>query len=109
MHLPIKTLGPKSPWLRWGIGFGLGLLLFVGVSSQFRSEATLPTLDPLPQDPYIQAYFNQNQAVIYTDPYRQITRHGDDLEQVVVDAIATAQSSIDVAVQEFSLPAIAHA
>jgi phosphatidylserine/phosphatidylglycerophosphate/cardiolipin synthase-like enzyme len=100
---------PKSPWLRWGIGFGLGLLLFVGVSSQFRSKATLPTLDPLPQDPYIRAYFNQNQAATYTDPYRQITRHGDDLEQVIIDAIATAQVSIDIAVHEFSLPGIAHA
>ncbi|TVQ08190.1 MAG: competence protein ComE [Leptolyngbya sp. DLM2.Bin27] len=95
--------------MRWGLGVGLGFLLFVGVSSQFRSEATLPTLDPLPQDPYIQAYFNQNQAAIYTDPYRQITRHGDDLERVVVDAIAAATTSIDVAVQEFSLPGIAHA
>nr|WP_242020168.1 phospholipase D-like domain-containing protein [Nodosilinea sp. FACHB-131] len=83
--------------------------MFVGVSSQFRSEATLPTLAPLPQDTYIQAYFNHNQAATYTDPYRQITRHGDDLEQVVVDAIATAQTSIDVAVHEFSLPGIAHA
>lgn len=100
---------PKSPWVRWGIGFGIGLLLFVGVSSQFHSEATLPTLDPLPQDPYIQAYFNQNQAATYTDPYRNITRHGDNLEQVVIDAIATAQSSIDIAVHEFSLPGIAHA
>lgn len=95
--------------MRWGIGFGVGLLLFVGVSSQFHSEATLPTLDPLPQDPYIQAYFNQNQAAIYTDPYRHITRHGDDLEQVVIEAIATAQSSIDIAVHEFSLPGIARA
>ncbi|MGB6015844.1 MAG: phospholipase D-like domain-containing protein [Nodosilinea sp.] len=81
----------------------------MGVSSQFHSEATLPTLDPLPQDPYIRAYFNQNQATTYTDPYRHITRHGDDLEQVVIDAIATAQSSIDIAVHEFSLPGIAHA
>nr|WP_278003637.1 phospholipase D-like domain-containing protein [Nodosilinea sp. TSF1-S3] len=87
----------------------MGLLLFVGVSSQFRSEATLPTLTPLPQDPYIQAYFNQNQAAVYTDPYRQITRHGDDLEQVVVEAIALAQVSIDIAVHEFALPGIAHA
>nr|WP_228038215.1 phospholipase D-like domain-containing protein [Nodosilinea sp. LEGE 06152] len=83
--------------------------MFVGVSSQFHSEATLPTLDPLPQDPYIRAYFNQNQAATYTDPYRHITRHGDNLEQVVIDAIATAQSSIDIAVHEFSLPGIAHA
>ncbi len=95
--------------MRWGIGFGIGLLLFVGVSSQFRSEATLPTLDPLPQDPYIQAYFNQSLAATYTDPYRHITRHGDNLEQVIVDAIATAQASIDIAVHEFSLPGIAHA
>ncbi len=95
--------------MRWGIAFGIGLLLFVGVSSQFHSEATLPTLDPLPQDPYIRAYFNQNQAATYTDPYRNITRHGDNLEQVVIDAIATAQSSIDIAVHEFSLPGIAHA
>ncbi|PSR14076.1 competence protein ComE [filamentous cyanobacterium CCP3] len=95
--------------MRWGIGFGIGLLLFVGVSSRFHSEATLPTLDALPQDPYIQAYFNQNQAATYTDPYRHITRHGDNLEQVVIDAIATAQSSIDIAVHEFSLPGIAHA
>ncbi|MGB3200744.1 MAG: phospholipase D-like domain-containing protein, partial [Nodosilinea sp.] len=50
-----------------------------------------------------------NQAAVYTDPYRHITRHGDDLEQVVIDAIATAQSSIDIAVHEFSLPGIAHA
>ncbi|MGB5973218.1 MAG: phospholipase D-like domain-containing protein [Nodosilinea sp.] len=114
MHLQSKSLRAKSlqakaPWVRLGIGFGTGLLLFAGVSSQFRSEATLPTLVPLPQDPYIQAYFNQNQAATYTDPYRHITRYGDDLEQVIIDAIATAQTSIDVAVHEFSLPGIAHA
>ncbi|WP_225885319.1 phospholipase D-like domain-containing protein [Leptolyngbya sp. KIOST-1] len=113
MHLPKSSQPPsswaKSAWVRGAIAFGFGLLLFVGISSQFRSEATLPTLDPLPQDPYIQAYFNQNQAATYTDPYRHITRHGDNLEQVVIDAIASAQTSIDVAVQEFSLPGIAHA
>jgi phosphatidylserine/phosphatidylglycerophosphate/cardiolipin synthase-like enzyme len=100
---------PKSPWFRWGIGFGAGLLLFVGISSQFRSAAHLATLDPLPQDPFIQAYFNQSQAAFYTDSYRQITRYGDNLEQVMVDAIQSAQTSIEVAVQEFTLPAIAHA
>ncbi|TVP62341.1 MAG: competence protein ComE [Leptolyngbya sp. LCM1.Bin17] len=87
--------------------FGVGLLLVLGISRQFHSEATLDTLDPLPQDPYIQVYFNQNQAAFYTDPYRQITRHGDDLEQVLVDAIASANVSIDVAVHEFSLPGVA--
>lgn len=101
MHLP------KSPWLRWGLGLALGLLLFVGIGSQFRSEAQLPTLSPLPQDPYIQAYFNQSQASVYTDPYRRITRYGDDLEQVMIEAIQSAQSSIEVAVQEFTLPNLA--
>ncbi len=99
----------KSSRWRLGIGFGLGLLLFVGLSSQFRSNAKLPTLTPLPQDPYIQAYFNQSQASVYTDPYRQITRYGDDLEQVIIDAIHSAQTSVDVAVHEFTLPRIAEA
>ncbi len=62
---------------------------------------------PLPQDPYIQVYFNQSQANVYTDPYRRIQRHGDDLEQVILDAIASATASIDVAVQEITLPKIA--
>ncbi|HIK45712.1 MAG TPA: DUF1669 domain-containing protein [Leptolyngbyaceae cyanobacterium M65_K2018_010] len=103
MHLP------QSRWLRWGLGFGAGLLLFVGISSRFRSTAQLTTLPPLPQDPYIQVYFNHSQAAFYTDPYRHITRHGDDLEQVLIAAIQSAQTSIDVAVQEFNLPGIAQA
>jgi phosphatidylserine/phosphatidylglycerophosphate/cardiolipin synthase-like enzyme len=99
----------RSLWVRGAIAFALGLVLFLGISGQFRSQATLETLDPLPQDPYIQVYFNQNQAAVYTDPYRHITRHGDDLEQVLVAAIATAKTSIDVAVHEFSLPGVAQA
>ncbi|HEY9887114.1 MAG TPA: phospholipase D-like domain-containing protein [Candidatus Obscuribacterales bacterium] len=62
---------------------------------------------PLPQDPYIQVYFNHSQAQAYTDPYRRIQRHGDDLEQVIVEAIAAATTSIDVAVQEINLPKVA--
>ncbi|MEM9538250.1 MAG: phospholipase D-like domain-containing protein [Cyanobacteria bacterium P01_E01_bin.42] len=52
---------------------------------------------------------NQNQArgADYTDRYRNITRPGDDLEQVIIDAINGAKSTIDIAVQEFRLPAIA--
>lgn len=99
----------KSSHWRWGLGFGLGLLLFIGLSSQFRSNDQLSTLPPLPQDPYIHAYFNQSQAAVYTDPYRHITRHGDDLEQVMIDAIDAAQTTVDVAVQEFTLPHLAQA
>jgi phosphatidylserine/phosphatidylglycerophosphate/cardiolipin synthase-like enzyme len=97
---------PFSRW-RWSLGCGLGLLLFVGISNQFRSDAKLPTLAPLPQDPYIQAYFNQSQAAVYADPYRRITRYGDDLEQVIIDVIKSAQTSIDIAVQELTLPNLA--
>ena len=103
MHLP------KSPWFRWGAGLGLGLLLLAGIGRQFRSAEKLATIEPLPQDPQIQAYFNHSQAAFYTDPYRQITRHGDDLEQVIINAIQSAQTSIEVAVHEFTLPEIAQA
>jgi len=66
---------------------------------------------PLPQDPLIQAYFNHNyaQGANYTDPYRQQERPGDNLEQIIIEEISSAQESIVVAVQEFRLPKIAQA
>jgi phosphatidylserine/phosphatidylglycerophosphate/cardiolipin synthase-like enzyme len=103
MHLP------KSPWIRWGICLGIGLLLFVGISSQFHGTAVTPTAAPLPQDPYIQVYFNQNPAAVYTDPYRRISRQGDDLEAIIISTIDQATASIEVAVHELNLPAIAQA
>ncbi|MGB3533248.1 MAG: DUF655 domain-containing protein [Microcoleaceae cyanobacterium] len=68
-----------------------------------------PTADPLPQDPFIQVYFNQSMAAVYSDPYRNQPRLGDDLEQIIVDTIAAAESRVDVAVQELRLPKIAQA
>ena len=46
-------------------------------------SAVRPKLPPLAQDPTIQVYFNQSQASVYRDPYRSITRYGDNLEQFV--------------------------
>jgi phosphatidylserine/phosphatidylglycerophosphate/cardiolipin synthase-like enzyme len=63
----------------------------------------------LPQHPNIQAYFNYNPASTYTDPYRQISRKGDNLEVVVIEQIASAKRSIDLAVEEINLPGIAQA
>ncbi|MGK7928214.1 MAG: phospholipase D-like domain-containing protein, partial [Spirulina sp.] len=86
--------------------FGVALLLLSGC--QERSvQSKRP--EPLPQDPSIAVYMNQNQAkgADYTDPYRQITRPGDNLERVIIDAIASAKSTIEVAIQEFRLPEIA--
>jgi competence ComEA-like helix-hairpin-helix protein len=82
-----------------GFGFGLGE----------RAQLRIAQLQPLPQLPQIQVYLNHSQAHSYAEPYRSLTRSGDDLEQVMLKAIATAQSSIDVAVQEFRLPKLAQA
>ena len=68
-----------------------------------------PLVAPLPQNEQVKVFFNQAESSVYTDPYRQITRHGDDLEQVIVSAIERADSSIDIAVQALNLPRIAEA
>nr|WP_242050679.1 phospholipase D-like domain-containing protein [Oculatella sp. FACHB-28] len=81
----------------------------MGFNHWRQSSALQPALEPLPQDRFIQVYFNHSQAATYTEPYRLQERLGDDLEQVIVEAIATAQSSIDVASHEFRLPRIAQA
>lgn len=69
----------------------------------------LQTIDPLSQHPQIKVYLNQSQAATYTDPYREIYRHGDDLEQFIIDQINSAQASVDMAIQELNLPNIAQA
>jgi phosphatidylserine/phosphatidylglycerophosphate/cardiolipin synthase-like enzyme len=67
--------------------------------------------EPLPQDPDIQVYFNHDRSrgSDYTDPYRKVSRAGDNLEAILLEKINSAQKSIDVAVQELRLPEIATA
>lgn len=55
----------------------------------------------------IESYFNQNPKSQYTDPYRKITRPGDDLEAVILREVKTAKKSVYVAVQEFRIPSLA--
>ncbi|NJK34519.1 MAG: phosphatidylserine/phosphatidylglycerophosphate/cardiolipin synthase family protein [Oscillatoriales cyanobacterium SM2_2_1] len=82
----------------------------VAACQQTSPQATpIATLPPLPQNPNIQAYFNHSLTARYSDPYRKIERDGDNFEQIIIDAIASAQTSIDMAVQEFRLPKIAEA
>lgn len=64
---------------------------------------------PLPQEDLIQAYTNHEPASTYTEAYRKQTRAGDNLEQIIVDAIASAHSTVDVAVQELRVPRITQA
>lgn len=85
----------------------LSLLLVVILHRWLPGFAGLPLATPLPQDPYIQVYLNHSQGDLYKDPYRGIKRYGDDLEAIIVDAIAQAQDSVDIAVQEINLPRIA--
>lgn len=99
----------SSLWFRFTVLFVLGLLICLSLAWRSPSSSSVSLLPPLPQDPLIQAYFNHSQSSLYTEPYRQQKRLGDDLEQIVVDAIATAQSTIDIAVHEINLPHIATA
>jgi competence ComEA-like helix-hairpin-helix protein len=64
---------------------------------------------PLPQQANLQVYFNHNLArgADYHEPYRNIQRNGDNLEQIIIDGINSARTNIDIAVQEFNLPRIA--
>ena len=65
----------------------------------------------LAQDEFIQVYFNhrETQKQTYTEPYRQIERGGDNLEAILIEGIAAANSTIDIAVQELNLPLVAQA
>ena len=81
------------------------LLCLIAVSCQ-KSDR----LSTLPQDEYIQAYFNHRQTQnTYSDPYRLVERRGDNLEEIIIREIAKATSTIDLAVQELNLPLIAKA
>lgn len=64
---------------------------------------------PLASEANVRAYFNHNQSAQYIEPYRNVTRSGDNLEQVILDEIKTAKKTIYLAVQELRLPLIAAA
>jgi len=86
---------------------GFASCRFIKPKSNSESMPFSPTA--LPQDPSLSVYFNQSIASSYSEPYRQVTRPGDDLEQQIVESINSARSSVDVAVEEFRLPRIAQA
>jgi competence ComEA-like helix-hairpin-helix protein len=89
--------------------FYLGIFLLLALAACQRSQSLNQRQTPLPQDPFVQVYFNHETSSEYTEPYRHQTRLGDDLEQQIVEAIASAKSTVDVAVQELRLPKIAQA
>jgi phosphatidylserine/phosphatidylglycerophosphate/cardiolipin synthase-like enzyme len=86
-------------------------LAFLAISLSACQSEEVKVLRPalLPQNEQIQVYTNHEPASSYTEPYRQTTRDGDNLEQIMIDAISAARSTVDMAVQEFRLPGIAQA
>jgi phosphatidylserine/phosphatidylglycerophosphate/cardiolipin synthase-like enzyme len=91
---------------RTSIFFAIFLFLFTGCWGE-NSKLLHPS--PLKQDPFIQVYFNHDRSKgkQYREPYRKIRRYGDNFESIIIDALDSAKSSIDVAVQELNLPNIA--
>ena len=80
------------------------LLLLTACTKDWQKSSTLP------QDRLIQVYFNHRQDNTgYTEPYRQRSRSGDNLESIIIEAITAANSTIDLAVQELNLPLVAKA
>ena len=63
----------------------------------------------VPQAAGIEVLFNQRRGQTYTSPLTGKKREGDNLEQALIEAIASARSEVLVAVQELTLPRIAQA
>jgi phosphatidylserine/phosphatidylglycerophosphate/cardiolipin synthase-like enzyme len=91
----------------WQFSFILILISLNGCQNKYQISRP----EPLPQDNLIQVYFNHNQSqgADYIEPYRKIKRRGDNLEQIIIEQINSANSTIDLAVQELNLPKIAQA
>jgi len=105
-----SALGTSYSSLLSSLALGsIGVAIFCGYWFWFRSPSTKAKLPPLPQDEAIQVYFNHDRSGEFTEPYRRKTRQGTDLAAKLIVAIDSAQSQIDVAVQEFQLPNIAQA
>jgi phosphatidylserine/phosphatidylglycerophosphate/cardiolipin synthase-like enzyme len=93
--------------IAYGLLLCVVLALTVIVTNACQDQSGI--IPALPQHSSIQVFFNQNQASRYTDPYRNITRLGDNLEKVVIDNVNKSKISLDIAVQELRLPNIAKA
>jgi phosphatidylserine/phosphatidylglycerophosphate/cardiolipin synthase-like enzyme len=110
-RLPRGTFGTSHSSLLYSLALcSISVTLFCGYWFWFRSSARTKALLPLlPQDELVRVYFNHDRSTEFTEPYRSKTRLGADLAAKLIEAIDSAQSQIDVAVQELQLPNIAQA
>ncbi len=77
--------------------------------SLLNSALCAATLASTSSSAKVYNYFNYSEGNAYTDPYRNIFRAGDNLEEVIVSSIQQATATIDMAIHEFRLPLIAKA
>ncbi|WP_308254166.1 hypothetical protein [Geminocystis sp. GBBB08] len=98
-----------NKWLKLFIYLSLTIISYLLLLN--GCQISPKKLPPLPQDSAIQIYFNHNQAKgkEYLDPYRNIQRTGDNLEEVIIEQINKATSTLDIAVQEINLAKLAMA
>lgn len=82
-------------------------LLAASCSQAGQLLGQIPAEPPLPQG--ISVAFNQRDRSRYRSPLTGQWRNGDNLEQLVIQAVERARSEIQVAVQELALPEIATA
>ncbi len=102
------TMGWAKVFRPWTVALPLALLLAsCAVPARFVGQQQ--AAGPAAVADGISVYFNQRRQVRYPSPLTGTMRHGDDLEQVVLETIAGARSSISLAVQELTLPRIAQA
>jgi phosphatidylserine/phosphatidylglycerophosphate/cardiolipin synthase-like enzyme len=81
------------------------LLQACGATGQILGQAPAP----LPQAPGISVAFNQRADTHYRSPITGERRAGDNLEELLLQAIREARQELLVAVQELSLPRVAEA
>ena len=102
------TRGRGNVFRRWPVAVPL-LLLLASCAADSRFVGQQQAAGPAAAADGISVYFNQRRQARYRSPLTGTMRQGDDLEQVVLDAVAGAQRSISLAVQELTLPRIAQA
>ena len=85
----------------------LALSLCCGCSQQGRLLGA--AAGEMPQPALIEVVFNHRSKGRYQSPLTGQWRNGDDLEQFLIAAIDAAEQSVQLAVQELTLPRIAQA
>jgi len=107
VHPRQQPTGWANAFQRWPVAVPLLLLLAsCAADSRFVGQQVA---GPAAAADGISVYFNQRRQARYRSPLTGTMRQGDDLEQVVLDAVAGARRSISLAVQELTLPRIAQA